>query len=548
MFEALKARRAEAELRTVEARVQIRALEELSQLEDGVGRMEDPDSANWVPIGSTEKSLDEGQSDILRKNAQLQYYRNSHGRNIFRLFEKYVVGRGFQIEPESPLDEAKEWWKTFWRINKMELRKKEIVRRTMRDGESFIRYFPDDDKQLIVRFMSPDGIKNPTDDAGKAGVINSGVETDEEDIEEVLAYWFNGNRIEASEIQHIKILVDSDVSRGRSYAEPFIKDLVMFREWLTDRIKLNKIRSVVGLVKRVSGTPTQGANIAAANNTSRKMNPDGSAQHRMPKGVSVFTTNKGVDYEFLTPNLQAADVWHDGRHILLSIAAGAGLPEFMVTSDSSNANYASTLIAEAPGVKEFEDWQDTFAEHFKVMFAKVIQAGIEAGAIPEEEEFVVFDEEEVDVEVENDPFVANQIAVTQGVPPVREDSDEDTEEEDIEPVDTGTHTERKKKITERKEKRPTSTDCIITFPQLVHRDIKDETEAYVIQRDEEILSKHTMSSRLDLDFDEEQQLIAREDDRPVGEDTQADADYVAQRDSETHAGPPEQEKDPTTEE
>jgi hypothetical protein len=37
-----------------------------------------------------------------------------------------------------------------------------------------------------------------------------------------------------------------------------------------------------------------------------------------------------------------------------------GLPEFMITGDASNGNYASTMIAEGPGEREIEDWQDFF--------------------------------------------------------------------------------------------------------------------------------------------------------------------------------------------
>jgi hypothetical protein len=49
---------------------------------------------------------------------------------------------------------------------------------------------------------------------------------------------------------------------------------------------------------------------------------------------------------------------------LRAAAARLVLPEYMLTSDASNANYASTLVAEAPAVKHFERLQRQLARKF----------------------------------------------------------------------------------------------------------------------------------------------------------------------------------------
>jgi len=46
--------------------------------------------------------------------------------------------------------------------------------------------------------------------------------------------------------------------------------------------------------------------------------------------------------------------------IVLSIAAGVQFPEFLLTSDASNSNYASTLVAEGPVVRAFKRHQAFF--------------------------------------------------------------------------------------------------------------------------------------------------------------------------------------------
>jgi hypothetical protein len=75
------------------------------------------------------------------------------------------------------------------------------------------------------------------------------------------------------------------------------------------------------------------------------------------------------------------DAKEDGRAILLTLAAATGLPEYMFTGDGSNANYASTMVAESPGVREFESWQDFFTPPIVQLHRWALVAGARAGAI-----------------------------------------------------------------------------------------------------------------------------------------------------------------------
>ena len=452
MFEKIKINTINNKIALKEAGMRLSLINEMGDITESNNYITpEKDEADWRLIGSnTEKGLDSENQDKLREQSIKTYFKSSHGRNIIRLFEKYVVGHGFNIEPISEVPAVQVAWNEFWKVNKMALRKKEIVRRTMRDGESFLRYFEGD--IIKVRFMNPAMIVQP--EKKDTTNIHDGIETDPDDIETVISYYYKNKPIPAAEVQHLKIMVDSDVVRGRSYYEPILPLLAMYKKWMDDRMKLNEIRNTVALIKKVKGNPTQAANIKTKYDTSQKTNPDGTALQRAPKNVSVYTTNQNVDYDLKSPNLQAGDVQHDGRALLLSIAAGAGLPEFMVTSDSSNSSYASTMVAEAPAVMEFEDWQDYFAEAFKEMFDRVIKNAIKNNKVPE-------------------------IEVT---------------------------------IVDGKESRlPTSTECSITFPDLVSRDIEKETKAYVMQALQGWLSDVSASSKLDLNYEEEQRLIEQQD-------------------------------------
>ncbi|GAH57387.1 unnamed protein product, partial [marine sediment metagenome] len=76
----------------------------------------------------------------------------------------------------------------------------------------------------------------------------------------------------------------------------------------------------------------------------------------------------------------ASDVSEDGRRILLQVAVGAGLAEYMVTGDASNANYASTMVAESPAVRTFQDWQKFFGDWFEKIFKRVMLKVLETGS------------------------------------------------------------------------------------------------------------------------------------------------------------------------
>lgn len=506
MFEGLKLRRERIELQRAQVRVMTEAVQgSLSRMKRS---LDDADANDWVPIGTTAgRGLDVTDSQAMRDQAVRLYYRNSHARGIIRLMEKYICGRGFSIAHDCDLDAVKEWWADFWKLNKMTRRCKEIIRRGMRDGDVAIRKFRQKGTgQLVLRFMDVAKIKEPAQArGGPTGADNSdGIATDPQDIENVLGFWYDEQFVPASEVFFRKILVDSDVKRGRSFLEVVMPDLALYRKWLTDRMKLNYIRSLIGLDKEVRGGPSEVASLAAGYETSKLRAADGSAYHKTPEGVSVVTHNPGVKYSFMTPNLQAGDVQHDGRSVLLSIAAGSGLSEPMVTADASNANYASSLVAEAPAVMEFEDWQDFWRDLFEEIYETCIQYGIRAGVIPEKYE----DEQLVEAP---DPATGEMIQTKQKVL-----------------VDT-------------------PTTCDVEYPEIVHREILQETQALALQSAQRWISAHTAAARLNLNYDEELERIRREekaDAEQQGPEDQTEQDYEKARQDAIDGTGDEDEADP----
>ena len=68
--------------------------------------------------------------------------------------------------------------------------------------------------------------------------------------------------------------------------------------------------------------------------------------------------------------------------ILRAVASRLCMPEYMLTSDASNASYSSTLVAESPAVKMFQRLQHELMEDDREVFARVLQTAAEAGRLP----------------------------------------------------------------------------------------------------------------------------------------------------------------------
>jgi hypothetical protein len=199
---------------------------------------------------------------------------------------------------------------------------------------------------------------------------------------------------------------------------------------------------------------TSPANQSGINNSTLKQAPK--------RGSAMLS--KGIDWEYKSLNIDAQDAKADGRAILLMITVGTGLAEYVVTGDTSNANYASTMVSESPMVKTFEAEQDFFETEFKSIYAKVISIGIKNGDIPEQSKKTITEYDE-----------------TTGLEVSKETVCE------------------------------TSLDCDVNFPILIHRDILNETQSLIMQKESGLVSDRTSSTKLGYDYDEEKKRIAKED-------------------------------------
>jgi hypothetical protein len=65
-----------------------------------------------------------------------------------------------------------------------------------------------------------------------------------------------------------------------------------------------------------------------------------------------------------------------------AIASRLVMPEFMLTSDASNANYASTMVAEGPAMRMFDRMQQDMIEDDLGVMEHVLESAVQGGRLP----------------------------------------------------------------------------------------------------------------------------------------------------------------------
>lgn len=433
-------KRAELELALTEAQYTRNLLAQLmrseQRLQEANLALPEPDDANWDTLGgpgAANKSLTDSRDLATVRRQMYRFWRyQPHARGVIRNFVRFIVGPGFGLDlddvqrgywnddkkrtevviTEDPEDDLAVdlVWKDFAKRNKFTQRAKELVQRTFRDGECFIRKFTRKGK-VDIRFVEPERVTGPSGSGvvqkgdldedlyvGEPTTIRDGIEHLSADVETVVAYHIKAGpggqetpeRVPASEMLHAKALADFNDLRGIPVLEVVAKRLTNYDQWEEYRMILNKVRTAVALVRKVTGTSSQAEaiirNRLSPRSEPRAMEPQTGSGRRetMFRPGTTLTPSPGVEYQFISPNLEARDASEDGRRFLLSIAAGVGMPEMMVTGDWSNSNFASSVEARTPAVREWQDWQEFFTPIFEQIFAWVIDAAVEAEVLPEE--------------------------------------------------------------------------------------------------------------------------------------------------------------------
>lgn len=365
----------------------------------------DPDEAftdeageRWMSIGaggvaSERRGYPQNDQELATVRAQCRdlacenpFAINGHENRV-----SYLVGSGHTYAVQAKQDEevSDEDLKAvqaviddFCERNQWHKRQQEIVLRKDRDGECFLRFFPDVEGGIRVRFVEPSQIACPAMKAGSP-TDTFGIQTDPEDVETVLGYWVDGQLVEADQIQHRKANVDCNVKRGMPMYWPVRRNLRRAEKLLRNMSVVGEIQTAIALIrKHASGTKAGVEQFVQNNANVQVTDAEGNSSYYRRYGPgTILDSAVGMEYDFPARGLNAGNYVSVLQAELRAIASRLVMPEFMLTSDASNANYNSTMVAEGPAVKMFERWQWDIVTEDRDVMKRVIEAAIAAGKL-----------------------------------------------------------------------------------------------------------------------------------------------------------------------
>lgn len=280
----------------------------------------------------------------------------------------------------------------FLRVNQWHRRQQETILRLDRDGEAFLRFFVAPGGLTHVRFVEPGQIYAPVE-AARDSSLSYGIATDPHDVETVTAYFIDGAPVDAAELQHRKANVDSNVKRGLPLFYPVRKNLRRAEKLLRNMSTVAEIQAAIALIRRHHDSSRTAVRQFVAHQGEAPIGPSGgrggSARYGIANGGSIRRFAPGtildaygnVEYDFPAASLDAANYVAVLQAELRAIAARLVMPEFMLTSDASNGNYASTLVAESPALRMFARLQTAQASDDRAVLDRVIANAVAAGRL-----------------------------------------------------------------------------------------------------------------------------------------------------------------------
>ena len=200
------------------------------------------------------------------------------------------------------------------------------------------------------------------------------------DVETVLGYYVDGELVEAGDVQHRRANVDFNVKRGLPLYTPVRKNLRRAEKLLRNMSVVAEIQSAIALIRKHRGVSRSGVEQFVAGGA----DATGHQQHIGPH-AAFFAIRAGHDprragrprVRLPATGVDAASFVAVLQAELRAIASRLVMPEFMFTSDASNANFASTMVAEGPAVRMFERLQ---AEPDRARSGRDVARGGERGA------------------------------------------------------------------------------------------------------------------------------------------------------------------------
>jgi hypothetical protein len=307
------------------------------------------------------------------------YNSNPLANAIVELGVNFVLGDGLQIDAAHP--KVQRLIDRFWNDpdNHMSLRQYDIATELSLYGEIFIRIFV-----------------NPYDGHVKLGMIDPSlideIECDPENIEKQIRCHMRAPGTEVSatpgcdgiaplqvtegswlsmphEVMHFAVNKVSNAKRGKSDLATLLPWLRRYKDWLIDRVRINKYKAAYLWDVTISGGTRQ--------TIEAKM----MEYARPPEPGSVLVHNESEQWKAVQPMIDAGSVAADGQAIKMMVAIGAGIPEHYL-SEGGDVNRATAAEMSLPVLKKYQRRQDVIRHILTSLIDRAIGEAQAAGTLP----------------------------------------------------------------------------------------------------------------------------------------------------------------------
>ena len=338
----------------------------------------------------------------IRAASRFIYTVSPLARGTISAFRSYVVGEGMQgksvaLRDDTPpglVEATQDVLDGFDHLNRFRSMQREFFDCSRHDGDAIWRWFPRDDGELLVRPVLPEWVVEPpgyTLDEASFGIF-----TDPDDLCDRRGLWVsydgsasNGEYVSFSQAAHHKINVPSVVKRG---LPDFAFDTqAMFRtasKLLTGLGEGAAIQASIALIRQHQNAGQAGVeDFLAANEDYTATRPMSGVSESVRRFESGTIIDIDAGQEYVAPPF-ASNV---GGHVevvqalLRGVAVQWNAPEWIVSADSSNSNFASALVADSPFTKRCKTEQDEYGDIFRRVYLAALQhhcnrrGGIRAG-------------------------------------------------------------------------------------------------------------------------------------------------------------------------
>ena len=278
----------------------------------------------------TERDLPPADRRALLLEVYEAYLTNPLAHAVIELGTNFVLGGGVRVIAED--HRVQRIIDDFWQDadNRMDERSYALLTELSLYGEQFVRFFVDPlTGRTVVRQLDP---------------------------------------LYVTEIEAAALNKVSNATRGRSDLSTLLPWLRRYKDWLTDRVRINRYKGAFLYDVTLAG--------ASRADLERKRAEMG----RPPEPGTVLFHNESEQWQAVNPQIGADDVASDGRALKLMIAAGAGVPEHFL-GEGGHVNRATAAEMGLPALKRFQRRQEYLRQLLVRIVRRAIRARVRAGAL-----------------------------------------------------------------------------------------------------------------------------------------------------------------------